>query len=268
MSKTAKGLVEYVKAQVGLPYWYGCYGQLACESLYQEKKKQYSSYYTATDFGSQYGKKVHDCSGLIKGYLWGNDDPTVAVTNYVASQDVNAYTMYRQCSEKGTIDSFPKTNGLLVFRSSKGTESGISHVGVYADGYVYEAKGHSYGVTETKYSQSSWTFWGKHKDIDYGTVTEVGKEEAKASLPTYTNGKTYTVQVDALNVRTGAGTNYAKKAKKDLTADGQKNCNSKGQLNKGTKVTCKATKTNEEEVWMQIPSGWIAAYYDNKYYVK
>ena len=85
MSKTNTGLLEYAKAQVGKPYWYGCYGQTASQSLYNSKKASYPKYYTASDFTSQYGKRVHDCSGLIKGYLWS--DTSTSTPTYKASQD-------------------------------------------------------------------------------------------------------------------------------------------------------------------------------------
>lgn len=38
MSKTNIGLVKYVKAQVGKPYWYGCFGQMSTRTLYASKK--------------------------------------------------------------------------------------------------------------------------------------------------------------------------------------------------------------------------------------
>lgn len=100
--------------------------------------------------------------------------------------------------------------------------------------------------------------------------TTTKKTTTKASTPSYTVGKTYTIQVDCLNVRTGAGTKYPTKAKKSLTADGQKHSNSRGQLMKGTKVTCLQTKKESGNVWMKIPSGWICAYYakDKEKYVK
>ncbi len=89
-----------------------------------------------------------------------------------------------------------------------------------------------------------------------------------SSLPSYSTGSTYTVQVDHLAVRTGAGTSYSKKSRSQLTSNGQANAYSDGCLKKGTKVTCQATKTVNGDVWMQIPSGWIAAYYDCEKYVK
>lgn len=64
MSKTNTGLVSYAAAQLGKPYWYGTFGQTASAGLYNAKKKQYPKYYTANDFQSQYGKRVHDCVGI------------------------------------------------------------------------------------------------------------------------------------------------------------------------------------------------------------
>lgn len=90
----------------------------------------------------------------------------------------------------------------------------------------------------------------------------------KTDAPSYTVGKTYTVAVDCLNVRTGAGTNFRAKKKSELTKDGKKHANKSGQLRKGTKVTCIAVRINGGNVWMKIPSGWICAYYKGKSYIK
>ena len=64
--KTGKGLAEYAIAQLGKPYWWGTFGQTANASLLAAKRAQYPSYYQANDFQSQFGKKVHDCVGLVK----------------------------------------------------------------------------------------------------------------------------------------------------------------------------------------------------------
>jgi len=84
--------------------------------------------------------------------------------------------------------------------------------------------------------------------------------------PSFATGKTYTLLVDSLRVRTGAGTNYAAKTYSQLTENAKKNAYSNGTLKKGTKVTCKAVKNVGNDIWIKIPSGWIAAYYNcNKY---
>ena len=84
----------------------------------------------------------------------------------------------------------------------------------------------------------------------------------------YTVGRVYTTQVSALNVRTGAGTNFAKKSKSQLSADGRKNSNASGQLNKGVKVTCQqVAKDSAGNTWIRIPSGWICAVWKGSPYV-
>ena len=83
----------------------------------------------------------------------------------------------------------------------------------------------------------------------------------------YRVGTNYTLQVDGLCVRTGAGIGYRAKTYGKLSANARKNAYSNGTLKKGTKVTCMATKVVGNDIWMQIPSGWIAAKYGGKMYV-
>lgn len=92
--------------------------------------------------------------------------------------------------------------------------------------------------------------------------------QKKPTVPTFKVGKTYTTVVDCLNVRKGAGTSFGVKKRSQLTSDGRKHANANGQLKKGTRVTCLATKINDGNVWIKIPSGWICAYYKGKVYIK
>lgn len=101
-----------------------------------------------------------------------------------------------------------------------------------------------------------------------GTTDIAVVKKPQISQVLYIAGKTYTVAVDCLNVRTGAGTKFPAKTKKQLTKDGQKHANSSGQLMKGTRVTCQELKQVGKEIWMRIPSGWICAYTGSKKYVK
>lgn len=82
---------------------------------------------------------------------------------------------------------------------------------------------------------------------------------------------TYTTQV-ILKVRTGAGTNYAQKTYSQLTPNAKEHAYSSGVnagcLKEGTRVTCLEVKRNGNEVWIRIPSGWIAGKYNGKTYVK
>ncbi len=84
-------------------------------------------------------------------------------------------------------------------------------------------------------------------------------------------GKTYKTQV-ILKVRRGAGTGKSQVPYSKLTANAKKNAYSsganKGCLKKGTKVTVQDIKNVQNDVWIKIPSGWIAGYYSGKTYVK
>lgn len=188
MAKTNVGLVAYAKGQIGRPYWFGTFGQKASASLYSSKKKQYPNYYTADDFKSQYGKKVHDCGGLIKGYLM-SDGGVDDIPKYNSKYDVTADTMLAQCKEKGTIGSIPEIAGVLVFKKG--------HVGIYlGGGKVIEARSHKMGVVQDTLKDQPWTHWGKHKDIEY--IVEAKPVEEK---PVVTPDKYMIVTAYWLNMR-------------------------------------------------------------------
>lgn len=148
----------------------------------------------------------------------------------------------------------------------------------------FKATGEFEWLTDSKYRTSDkyllrgdiLVYENHHAAINLTTGSAVSSSSSSSKPSTsspasyYKVGKVYTVQVNNLNVRTCAGTNYAKKSKKQLTADAQKHCNSSGQLMKGTRTTCKAVKTVGSNVWVQIPSGWVCAYLGSskKYYLK
>ena len=158
LAKTNTGLVEYAKAQLGKPYWMGTFGQTATARLYAYNKSRLPEHYTANDFSSQYGERVHDCVGLIKGYLWSDGANTTPYYN--GTQDYSADSMRSACKEKGSISTLPELPGTLVFYDG--------HVGVYIGaGEVVEARGHAYGVVKTKLSQRPWLYWGKCPLINY-----------------------------------------------------------------------------------------------------
>ena len=169
---TNLGLVAYAKAMCDYnsPYWYGTWGNVASEELYQEKRRQYREQYekwSKSSFVEQYGKKVHDCIGLIKGYLMsttlGDDgyvkDP-MAPSKYNSKYDISANMLEAKATVKGDIKSMPEIVGLIVWKSG--------HVGVYiGNGWVIEERGHTYGTVKTRVSDRPWTKWLKHPDIQY-----------------------------------------------------------------------------------------------------
>lgn len=154
--KTNSYLIKYAKAQIGKPYWYGTYGQISSPALLKAKKKQYPKYYKATDFKKQMNVKVHDCAGLVKGAAWSNTPTSPA--KYNRKQDYGATGLYNASKKKGTISTFDKVNGRLLY---KGNKLKKTHVGVYDSGYVIHAKGHKYGVVKEKYSSKKWQYWSQ-----------------------------------------------------------------------------------------------------------
>lgn len=162
-SKTTAGLVNYCKAQVGRPYWFGTFGNIADQNLLDYKRNDYPNYYPnpgSPAFVSQFGERVHDCVGLIKGYRW-SDTPN-STPQYVASQDVDVRSLYSQCTKlHGNVDfSITSTEhivGMCVF------DSALTHVGVYiGNGKIIEARGHAYGVVinDAYDRRGKFTLWG------------------------------------------------------------------------------------------------------------
>ena len=97
------------------------------------------------------------------------------------------------------------------------------------------------------------------------------KQDANISNnASYKVGTTYTTQV-ILKVRAGAGTNYAQKSYNQLTVNAKANAYSigvnAGCLKAGTRVTCQEIRQVGNDIWIRIPSGWIAGKYNGKIYV-
>lgn len=146
---------------------------------------------------------------------------------------------------------------------------GVKGIGLYntsSDGYFVHID-----TREVKYfwygqAQSPRTTFGGIPVSSTTTNTSVTNTSTTATN-TFVVGKTYTTQV-SLSVRTGAGTNYARKTYSQLTLGAKKCATSAGYLKSGVKVTCLEVKQVGNDIWIRIPSGWCAAYYNGKYYIK
>lgn len=161
--KKVSYLIEYATAQIGRPYWCGTFGQFATEWLYHYNKSRLPMFYTANDFMKQLGQKVHDCVGLVKGAMWCAYPNAAPVYN--PKEDITIQAFYNSATKRGTITSNTVLkNGTLLMTN------GFSHVGIYNDGWVIQAKGHAYGVTKDVYIPSNWAFWCETSYFIYDDV--------------------------------------------------------------------------------------------------
>lgn len=125
-------------------------------------------------------------------------------------------------------------------------------------------------VTITKESRGwGYTSYNGYKGwISLEYTKKVSGGSSSSGSTGYKVGNTYTTQVE-LKVRTGAGTNYRAKKRSELTADGRKHDkDGDACLDSGTRITCQQVKKVGSDVWIKCPSGWIAAKYQGKTYIK
>ena len=182
--KTSKWLVAYALGQLGRPYWYGCFGQTADASLLKEKRNQYPDYYDQSKynvkFTDQFGQKVHDCSGLIKGAQFC--DSIDGAPKYDSKYDFSANGMItKACSKTGEIKSIPNVPGLIVWKNN--------HVGIYlGDGKVCEARGHDWGVVVTDLKDRGWQKWGQLNFFSYEEPKPTPDTACTPTLPVLRKG--------------------------------------------------------------------------------
>ena len=161
------GLVRHVKRALKERWGYirGTFGDYLTESLLQYKIEQYgdkvSKYLDFIKENYLNKKRVADCVGLVKSYIWWNDELDNPV--YDAKYDVNETQMFNLATKKGTIDTIPEIEGVCVWKTG--------HMGLYiGDGQIIEEKGTKYGIVQTplKGSDSSnFTHWFCCPFIEY-----------------------------------------------------------------------------------------------------
>ena len=171
--------VEFLKAMVGQPYWYGTCVYKCTTSSLNTKAKQYPSHYTSSrmsQYKSQVSKKMvsADCIGLGKGYNWtyGGEGVIESIgtdktfTNKYGNNcpDKSANGMFTYAKSKGLkwgkISTIPEVPGLAVRKDG--------HVGYYiGNGKVVEAYGFAKGIIITDLKQRPWTDWYEFPGIKY-----------------------------------------------------------------------------------------------------
>ena len=155
-SRSAEGLVEYARAQVGAPYWKGAYGQKASLGLLNHSRWSRPKDFEDLSFLDDLGKRVFDEAGLIKGYLWTAEADKRPYHD--RDHDWSCAGLYENATEKGGMDSFDNKNGRILYAGRTDTE--IDHAGVYSsEGYVYHAKDRAHGVVREAFRPEEWSFW-------------------------------------------------------------------------------------------------------------
>ena len=165
--KTNEGLAAYARKALaeGWRYWYGATGVKCTAELLARKTAQYPEHYKS-DRTARYnrdiaeGRMAADCIGLVKGYMWLDEDTGRQVYKANACPDASANGMFAQAAEKGDIASMPDVPGLMVRFNG--------HTGVYVGGgKVIEARGFNYGVVETEIDRRPWTHWYRLPGLIY-----------------------------------------------------------------------------------------------------
>ena len=209
------------------------------------------------------------CSAMInlakKAGIWVEKDAYIPKTGDVLMYDWD---------DKGVGDctGAPEHTGIVVSVSNNTIKVIEGNMGVGKVGYRNVPINGRYirGFITPKYSSVATKTSSSPNTSTKPTKQENKKTEKvkKNPKPTFKVGNIYTTQVE-LRVRTGAGVKYKAKTHSQLTEDGKKNDKNKnGALDKGTKVTCLEVKKVGDNIWLRIPSGWIAGYYNNSVYVK
>lgn len=189
---TSSQLVAFVKAMIGMPYWYGTCGYKCTEDLLQRKAKQYPSHYGASRM-KKYRQAIADkkvcvdCIGILKAYFWTDggqgildyingtgDFKSTYASNGMPDKSANGFFSWlkKKGCKHGKIASIPDVPGLAVFMEG--------HVGVYiGGGYVVEARGFNYGVVKTRLKDRKWVDWSYLPESLITYDDEPKKEESK-----------------------------------------------------------------------------------------
>lgn len=129
---------------------------------------------------------------------------------------------------------------------------------------------HCYETTMRGLIPLIWTcYLPSSKKKPAKTTAKKKADTKKTTTVSYKVGKIYTLK-DAMKVRAGSGTGYRWKKRTELTTDGKKHAQ-KGTyavLEKGTEVTAITVKNIGNEIWLEIPSGWVCAKQGNTIFVK
>lgn len=188
-------------------------------------------------------------------YVWGGSTPAHGLDcsgllywiQRTAGSDVGRYnaTTYANMGEKIPVGQ-QKAGDFLFFGNP------VTHCAIYiGNGYMIESRGGRKNTADNPGIGVVKSLVTRRSDLS--CVRRVWD-----SISSYVVGRTYRTQVDHLHVRYSVWGQIKEYAQ--LTRDGMKHAYSDGCLKKGTSVTVKEIKNDEDgATWVRIPSGWICA---------
>lgn len=197
--------------------------------------------------------------------------------------DKTAYcpTLMSWFKTKNRIYTVPKAGDIVFYNFSGGKTA--THVGIVSEvgnGTIKAIEGNTSSVNQTnggmvmERTRSLSVCIGfarpkyEEKSTDMVNNSNEGTISATTNKPSYVIGQTYTLQTE-LRVRRGPGTSYQAKTHSQLTTSGKAHDKDKdGALDKGTRVTCMDVQAAGDDIWIRCPSGWLAAYYGGKVYIR
>lgn len=188
-------------------------------------------------------------------YVWGGSTPAHGLdcsgllywVQRTAGSDVGRYNAatYANMGEKIPVGQ-QKAGDFLFFGNP------VTHCAIYiGNGYMIESRGGRKNTADNPGIGVVKSLVTRRTDLS--CVRRVWD-----SSSSYVVGRTYRTQVDHLHVRYSVWGQIKEYAQ--LTRDGMKHAYSDGCLKKGTSVTVKEIKNDEDgATWVRIPSGWICA---------
>lgn len=188
-------------------------------------------------------------------YVWGGSTPAHGLDcsgllywiQRTAGSDVGRYNAatYANMGEKIPVGQ-QKAGDFLFFGNP------VTHCAIYiGNGYMIESRGGRKNTADNPGIGVVKSLVARRSDLS--CVRRVWN-----SSSSYVVGQTYRTQVDHLHVRYSVWGQIKEYAQ--LTRDGMKHAYSDGCLRKGTSVTVKELKNDEDgATWVRIPSGWICA---------
>lgn len=216
------------------------------------------------DYDGVYGVQ---CVDLVKHYVknvLGIQPQSIGnAIEYYNKRHTSSYLTDNFVWHPNSVTFVPQKGDVCVFKSLTGKGHISIANGEGTTGYFY-----SYDQNYPKAKHEPMTKI-KHNYASLLGVLRPKNQSNIIRLPSYYVGQVITLNTN-LKVRSGAGTNFAQKKRADLTPNGRENAKQStyAVLKKGTKATVKEIARVGDDVWVNIPSGWIAVYFNGNVYAQ